>query len=34
MSVLRKNKRVNYKDLGLLVREEFTDWLKSHPDIE
>ena len=34
MSALRKNERVNYKDLGLLVREEFTNWLKSHPDID
>ena len=34
MSALRKNKKANYKDIGLLVREEFTDWLKSHPDVD
>ena len=33
MSALRKNKKANYKDLGLLVREEFNDWLKNHPEV-
>jgi hypothetical protein len=32
MCALRKNNDKSYKDLGLLAREEFIEWLKIHPE--
>ncbi|MDI6603476.1 MAG: hypothetical protein QME57_05255 [Patescibacteria group bacterium] len=33
MSALRKNnERIYKKDIGLLAREEFIEWLKIHPE--